>query len=109
MQNQDSLNIQLLRQQASTTMPQGSVVLLYGSRARGTAHEGSDWDLLVLLDKSEINEEDFAKYGYPFILLGWQHGADVSPQLYTFREWQERSMTPFYDNVERDKQIVYGA
>lgn len=90
-------------------MPAGSVVLLYGSRARGTAHEDSDWDLLVLLDKAEISDDDFVKYGYPFILLGWRYGADVSPQLYTFKEWQERRQTPFYNNVEQDKQIVYGA
>lgn len=90
-------------------MPVGSHVWLYGSRARGTEHQNSDWDLLVLLDKDEISDDDFRLYGYPFIVLGWQHGADVSPQLYTLKEWQQRQFTPFFENVEKDKKIVYGA
>ena len=29
-------------------LPKGGHLWLYGSRARGDAHKGSDWDLLVL-------------------------------------------------------------
>lgn len=105
---QSELTIQMLRTAATGTMPAGSSVWLYGSRARGSEHEGSDWDILVLLEKSEITDEDFTEYGYPFIVLGWHHGADVSPQLYTTHEWQQRANTPFYNNVERDKKIIYG-
>ena len=32
-------------------LPQGSHLLLYGSRARGDHHADSDWDLLVLLNR----------------------------------------------------------
>lgn len=108
-QIKDTLSLQLLREQADKTMPAGSFVWLYGSHARGNHHEGSDWDLLLLLDKKEINDDDFKQYGYPFILFGWQYGADVSPQLYTIQEWKQRQSTPFYNNVEHDKQIIYGA
>lgn len=42
--------IESIKQVAKTTLPPGSTMLLYGSQARGDAHRGSDWDLLILLD-----------------------------------------------------------
>ena len=103
------LTLEKLQEIASETMPRGSSVWLYGSRARGTERTDSDWDLLVLLDKNKVDDEDFDKFGYPFISLGWKYGADVSPQLYTLQEWKLRQNTPFYSNVEQDKKKVYGA
>ena len=32
-------------------LPQGGRLILYGSQARGTATDASDWDLLIILDK----------------------------------------------------------
>ena len=43
-----------IREVARTYVPQGGRVLLYGSRARGDAHEDSDWDLLLILNKSKL-------------------------------------------------------
>ena len=51
--------IESIRQVASTVLPQGSKLYLYGSRARGDAHEDSDWDLLLLLDKPQKESTDF--------------------------------------------------
>lgn len=109
MENKEPLTFQMLQMQALETMPKGSVVWLFGSRARGSQHQDSDWDLLVLLDQPKVTDEDFARFGYPFVVLGWKHGADVTPQLYTLQEWEQRCHTPFYSNVEQDKKIIYGA
>ena len=43
-------------------------VLFYGSRARGTAHTGSDWDFLCVMDRSaSLNRELYRIWdeGYP--------------------------------------------
>ena len=40
---------------ALKTLPPSSTLLLYGSRARGDNHNGSDWDLLILLDKASLS------------------------------------------------------
>lgn len=45
--------------------------ILFGSRARGTEHEGSDWDILILLDKPKVTLQDYDKYSYPLRELGW--------------------------------------
>ena len=43
--------IEKLRYVAAQTIPQGGQAILYGSQARGDVHHGSDWDILILLDK----------------------------------------------------------
>lgn len=96
-------NIQLL---AAKNMPEGSKVWLYGSRARGTANDDSDWDLLLLLDKDKISNSDFDEYSYPFVSLGWDMGETISPIIYTKKQWQGYSFTPFYKNVEKEKVEV---
>ena len=40
-------------------------------RACGDAHEGSDWNLLLLLDKPEIWKDDFAIYSYLIMVVGF--------------------------------------
>lgn len=81
--------------------PNGKLIL-FGSQARGDAREESDWDILVLLDKEEIDESDFDNITYPLIELGWTMGQQISPKLYTNKEWIKRSFTPFYKNVEQE-------
>ena len=75
--------IDSIRQVASTALPKGSTLLLYGSRARNDAHKGSDWDLLILLDKPEITDSDYDNVSFPFTMLGWNIGELISPQMYT--------------------------
>ena len=77
-------------------------VILFGSQARGDAREDSDWDLLVVLDKEKITFEDENTYAYPFADMGWNYGTYISVKMYTNREWEKGSFTPFYYNVQKD-------
>ena len=61
--------IDRLRETARQVVPKGGKVWLYGSRARGTAHDDSDWDLLILLSKSHITSKDEDDIAYPFVWL----------------------------------------
>ena len=98
--------IDSIRQVAKTALPPNSSLLLYGSRARGDSHKGSDWDLLILLDKPELTDSDYDNVSFPFTLLGWNIGELISPQMYTKKEWEAISFLPFYKNVEHDKIVL---
>lgn len=100
------LTFDKIHETALHIMPEGSHVWLYGSRARGDAHAGSDWDILLLLDKEKEEPTDYSIYAFPFVELGWQNDAAVSPQMYTLQEWEARRITPYYQNVEHDKIVI---
>ncbi|MBO7068357.1 MAG: nucleotidyltransferase domain-containing protein [Bacteroidaceae bacterium] len=97
--------IQMIRETGRKVVPPGGQVWLYGSHARGDAHEGSDWDLLILLNKPVLTFSDYS-VGYPFRELGWEINEDINPQVYSQKEWQDYSFSPFYKNVEQDKQVL---
>ncbi len=98
--------IDSIRQVAKTALPKGSSLLLYGSQARGDAHKSSDWDLLILLDKPELTDDDYDNVSFPFTMLGWNLGELISPQMYTKKEWDSLSFLPFYKNVEQEKIVL---
>ena len=98
----DNQIIEEIQALAKSVLPSGSSLWLYGSRARGDAHEGSDWDLLILLDKDKLEQSDYDNVSYPFVLLGCDMGEEMNPIMYTKKEWESYRITPFYENVIHD-------
>ena len=76
--------------------------VLFGSRARGTEHDGSDWDVLILLDKPEITLQDYDTYSYPLSELGWEINEIINPILFSQKEWDENRFTLFNHNVRKE-------
>lgn len=95
-----------IKKLAKQILPHGARLYLYGSQARGDEHEDSDWDILILLDKDKIQATDFNAFAYPIVELGWKLNANVSPQLYTKKEWESMSFMPYHKNVEYDKIVL---
>ena len=82
-------------------------LILFGSQARGDAHEDSDWDLLVVLDKKgKHNWNDFDIYAFPFEEIGWNYGVAINTLLYTQEEWDKGKIFPFYKNVMREGILI---
>lgn len=84
----------------------GAKLILFGSRARNEAREDSDWDILILIDKEKLKNEDYDTIAYPFFELGWTIGEMINPVLYTFNEWKKRSFTIFHKNVEEEGIVL---
>ena len=84
------------------TLPPNATAWLYGSQARGDAHNGSDWDILIVMDKEKLLPDDYDTITYPLTKLGWELGAEINPIMYTKKEWEQSRITPFYHNVEQD-------
>lgn len=81
-------------------------VILFGSVARGEEGEGSDVDVLVIVDDEEVREEVFGvSYG---IMLDTD--VYVSPKVVSSEEFQrmERSDSPFLEEIRPEMQ-VYGS
>ncbi len=80
-----------------------SEVYLYGSQARGDAKRLSDWDLLILLERTKIPFEVETRFMDEFYDLGLETGEIISPLIYLKSDWQSnRSITPLYENIQRE-------
>ena len=95
--------IQRIKELGEKLLPEWASLWLYGSRARGDARPDSDYDLLILLDKDHITGEDHDNYGYPLRESGWDIWTEINPHIYTRKEWQSWTFSPFYKNVEQEK------
>lgn len=62
-------------------------LILFGSRARGTAEPSSDMDVLVVLDGAPT-EKDFDYVSECAWEAGFDHGIVVMPVMYSRNEWE---------------------
>ena len=93
--------VELIRSTIRKTAPTAQIIL-YGSRARGDAHEHSDWDVLVIIDKPKTGLADYSAICYPVYYKGLDIGQEINATLYTKREWEEAPPSMFKYNVTRD-------
>jgi len=85
----------------------GAKVILYGSHARGDFNKNSDYDILILLDKSEINREDETNVKYPLYDLEFETGKIMSVLVLSQKEWEQKhKITPFYENVQKEGVVL---
>lgn len=91
-----------IRKCLAKNLPASGKAILFGSQARGTAREDSDWDILIILDKEKLMAADYDNITYPLTELGWELGEEINPVMYTAQEWEKYRNTPFVRNVEKE-------
>ena len=88
-----------------SSLKTGVEVRLYGSEARGEAHEKSDIDLLVLVPKDKVSLQDDLEITAPLYDIELQTGVLINALILPKREWG-RKVTPFYENVIQDSIVL---
>ncbi|HEV8715198.1 MAG TPA: nucleotidyltransferase domain-containing protein [Candidatus Binatia bacterium] len=81
-------------------------IIIFGSKAKGTATPDSDLDVLVIIREGDWRLKDaLAAPGYDLVI-----GTDVVPSIlvYTEQEWEDRRRlrAPFWQAVDRDGVTV---
>lgn len=86
-------------------------IILYGSYARGDFHKGSDIDIMVLVDLTDIQIED---YSDQLSELGFEYNVNhdiwfmpVVKNVQHFGKWC--AVYPFYSNVAKEGIVIYEA
>lgn len=85
-------------------------VILYGSYARGDFRSDSDIDIMILVDLTDMEVEQFSQQ------LSWltydfneEHNMDIKPITKSdkhFKKWL--GVYPFYTNVQKEGVKLYG-
>ncbi len=84
-----------------------AVAILYGSRATGKARKDSDWDILILVDKSTVSIKDEQLFRENLYDLGLEADEHISTFVYAKEEWNSRlSITPLYKSIQQNGIIL---
>jgi uncharacterized protein len=84
-----------------------AVAILYGSRATGKAKKNSDWDVLILLDKSSVSVKEEQLFRHNLYDLELETGESISTFVYANKDWNTRlSVTPIYQAVKQNGIIL---
>ena len=79
-----------------------AVAILYGSRATQTAKKDSDWDVLILVNKSTVSQQEEQEFRHNLYDLELETGEAISTLVYTAKDWNTRlSVTPIYEAVKQ--------
>lgn len=79
-----------------------SVVILFGSRARGDEAPESDWDILILTE-NPVTLKDEQRFRHHLINLELELGEAFSTFVYQKSVWESKHhVTPFYQNIKNE-------
>lgn len=107
MDNRYHKVISAITAKAKEILPEGYQLTLFGSRARNTAREDSDWDIHILVPGPErLSLSLTGEYAAPFVELGWDMGEDIEPIVHTFSGWEKRKFLPLYINIKNEGIIL---
>jgi predicted nucleotidyltransferase len=78
-------------------------VILFGSHARGEAHNDSDWDILILLDSLKVTRNMEKEYREELFEVELETGEPISTFVFSKQDWESKhSATPLYRIIKRD-------
>ena len=75
-------------------------IILFGSRARGDSYEGSDYDILIVLDeRKKVYENILLNIGVDFLN---KYDILIGDIIYDEKEWEMRKRFPIGLNILKE-------
>jgi predicted nucleotidyltransferase len=78
-------------------------IVLFGSRARGDFHRGSDWDFLVLVE-GVVDTTRTDRIRHALYEIEWETGEVISAIVRSHRQWEkpEYRGIPLHQTIDRE-------
>jgi predicted nucleotidyltransferase len=81
--------------------------ILFGSRATGKAKKDSDWDILILVNKSTVSFKDEQVFMHNLYDVELETGEAISTLIYSAKDWNTKlSVTPIYQAVQQEGVLL---
>ena len=85
----------------------GAEVILFGSHARGQAHDEFDWDILILIDNQEPGRSKEELYRDEVFQVELEVGEPISTYIVSKSDWENKQKySPLYVNIKREGIVV---
>lgn len=98
--------IQLIRQKVNE-IDNTAEVILYGSRARGDDKQDSDWDVMILLKRKNVDKKVEQTFRHHLLDLELEIGVPVSVYVYSKSDWEGKySVTPLFRSIKKEGILI---
>ena len=98
--------IQLIRQKVNE-IDNTAEVILYGSRARGDNKSDSDWDIMILLKRKNVDKKTEQSFRHHLLDLELEIGVPISVFVYSKSDWEGKfSITPLFRSIKKEGILI---
>ncbi len=82
-------------------------VILYGSRARGDNKRDSDWDVMILLNRKNVDKKIEQTFRHHLLDIELEIGVPISVFVYSKSDWEGKySITPLFKSIKKEGIII---
>lgn len=82
-------------------------VILYGSRARGDNKPDSDWDVMILLNRKNVDKKTEQTFRHNLLDIELEIGVPISVFVYSKSDWEGKySMTPLFRSIKKEGILI---
>jgi len=94
--------IQMIRQKVND-LDSTAEVILYGSRARGDNKRDSDWDVMILLNRKNVDKKIEQIFRHHLLDIELEIGVPISVFVYSKSDWEGKySITPLFKSIKKE-------
>ena len=82
-------------------------VILYGSRARGENKRNSDWDVMILLNRKNVDKKVEQTFRHNLLDVEVEIGVPISVFVYSKSDWEGKySITPLFKSIKKEGILI---